>query len=169
MPPALRSACATLRSASRAWSDIRLEVVRWASGVSGAPSGRMAAMRCCSATCTGCGSSPGMVGMFMSVCTTDMNECQTGEAKTPPVVPPDIGRLSSLPSQTAPTYLPVKPTNQTSLGPVEVPVLPATLVKSSCARCPVPSVMTLFIIQLRPSATLRSTTCGASGSSRSRL
>ena len=37
------------------------------------------------------------------------------------MLPWDIGRLSSLPSQTTPTYLPVAPTNQTSFGPELVP------------------------------------------------
>ncbi len=49
---------------------------------------------------------------------TDMKECRSGVAMWPPVLPDAIGRLSSLPSQTPPTYLPVKPTNQLSVGPV---------------------------------------------------
>ena len=75
---------------------------------------------------------------------TAMKDCQIGAASCPPVFPLIMGRLSSLPNHTPPTYLPVKPTNHTSFGPVLVPVLPATCVKSSCARVPVPSVTTLL-------------------------
>jgi len=85
------------------------------------------------------------------------------------VLPCAIGRLSSFPSQTTPTYFPVAPTNQTSFGPELVPVLPTTLVKSSAARCAVPSVTTFCIIWFMPWATFSETSCAGSGSSRSRL
>ena len=92
-------------------------------------------MRCCSATWTGWGCRPGN-GRDVHVGVGDGHESNARAA--PPCgrrcCRDAMGRLSSLPSQTPPTYLPVKPTNQTSLGPVLVPVLPATLVKSSVGQ-----------------------------------
>ena len=58
--------------------------------------------------------------------------------------------------------------NQASRQLELVPVLPAACVKSRMARWPVPSCTTACIIWFICSATLRLTTCGASGSSRSR-
>ena len=90
-----------------------------------------------------------------------MNCCHTFAAVLPPwTLPPRISHWhDGSPIHTAVDSSGVNPTNQTSLGPVLVPVLPATLVKSSCARVPVPWVITLLSIWFICSATSGATIC----------
>ena len=95
--------------------------VRWAaSAPRSAPSARMAAMRCCSATCTGMRLQAGD-GRDVHVGMRDRHErmpdrrreMAAGGAATP------SAGCRRCRARRAPTYLPVKPTNQTSLGPVD--------------------------------------------------
>ena len=71
--------------------------------------------------------------------------CQVWAGRMPPVRF-SIGVLSSLPNQTLPTRLPVKPLNQALVELLVVPVLPAAMTPGSCAARPVPSVTTWVMI-----------------------
>src|SRR5688572_26331911 len=74
---------------------------------------RASSIFCRSATCVGCSGSPGICGMSMLVCATDMKLCHAMAGIEPPVTL-FIGRKSSLPSHTPVTYCPLKPMNQAS-------------------------------------------------------
>ena len=76
-----------------------------------------------------------------------MKSAQMGAAVLPPASPRPSFFMSSKPTQTAASRSGVKPTNQASRWPFDVPVLPAAGRRSlpAIAACAVPSSTTLRI------------------------